>query len=201
MTNINSTELNLHIENIYPGAEMLPFERYTVYRWITDIIKPENGILETGCGNGGSTYYLSQAIKKLNSRSIIHTCDPERKPFDDFLNQNSNVIYYKMYSADLISKLIYDKIKLDYIFFDGPDDPNIPMDEIKILEDYIQPGCYFSMHDWEIEKRKYDGAIANKSKLIRPYLEKSSYWQPIEILEGIESNQSVGFCLYKFLGK
>jgi len=87
------------------------------------------------------------------------------------------------------------------LFFDGPEDPDIAMEDIKILENYIQPECYFSMHDWELEKRKYDNGISTKAKKIRPYMENSSLWKPIEVLEGIESDQSVGLCLYKFLGK
>jgi hypothetical protein len=34
--------LNLNIETVYPGAEMLPFERLKLYSWITEIIKPKN---------------------------------------------------------------------------------------------------------------------------------------------------------------
>jgi cephalosporin hydroxylase len=193
--------LNLNIETVYPGAEMLPFERLKLYSWITEIIKPKNDILETGCGTGGSTYYISESVKHINSKSVIYTCDPDRKPNDNFLNNHPNVRYSASYSADLILEIINNIVKIDYIFFDGPEDPNVAMEDIKVLEGYIQPGCYFSMHDWEFERRKYDMEISTKAEKIRPYIENSSLWKPIEVLEGIESNESVGFCLYEFLGK
>lgn len=196
-----TAELNLNIENVYSGAEMLPFERLKLYSWITQIIKPQNHILENGCGTGGSTYYISEALKKLNSESVIYTCDPDRRPSDQFLTEHLNVSYNALYSADLIFEIINNKLELDYIFFDGPEDPDVALEDIKVLEDYIQPGCYFSMHDWEFKKRKYDGGISTKAKKIRPYIEKSFLWEEIEVLEGIESDQSVGLCLYKFLGK
>lgn len=193
--------LNLNIETVYPGAEMLPAERLKLFQWVTEIIKPVNDVLEIGCGVGGSTYYISESIKSINSPSIIHACDPGRKPTNQFLQNHPNVNYKQIYSSDLISEIINNKVQLDYLFFDGPENPNIAWHDIQKLEKYIQPGCYFSMHDWEIEKRKYDNATSTKAKYIRPYLEQSTLWELIDSMEGINSSESVGFCLYKFLGK
>lgn len=195
-------DINLHIENLYPGAEMLPYERLKLYNWIVEIIKPENNILETGCGHGGGTYYISEAVREVNPKAKIYTCDPGRGPSDDFLKIHTNVDYRAVYSDNLIYDIIKNNIKLDYLFFDGPEDPNIAMNDIRVLEDYISPGCYFSMHDWETTPRKYDNGLSTKAALIRPYMEHNpSIWEPIEVLDGINSDQSVGLCLYKFLGK
>lgn len=193
--------LNLNIETVYPGAEMLPAERLKLFQWITEIIKPANDVLEIGCGVGGSTYYISESINSISSSSIIHACDPDRKPTDQFLQNHTNVKYKQIYSNELISEIINDNVQLDYLFFDGPEDPNIALNDIQKLEKYIKPGCYFSMHDWEIEKRKYDNATSTKAKYIRPYIEQNPCWELIEYMEGINSNESVGICLYKFLGK
>lgn len=193
-------KINFEIESIYPGAEMLPFERSKVYDWIINVIKPEFNILEIGTGVGGSTYYLSKSLLDLNSNLKVYTCDPTRKPTDSFLQDCTNVSYFKMNSNDLIKYIVENNINISYLFFDGPEPPEIAINDIKILEKYIKPGCYFSMHDWEIQKRKYDNGISTKSLLIRPYIENSSSWKEIEILEGIESDKSVGLCLYMFLG-
>jgi hypothetical protein len=197
---INS-DVNLNLEEIYPGVEMLPYERYKLYTWVSQIIKPTN-VLDVGCGSGGGTYYISEGMKTCKSRGKIYSCDPGRGPSEEFLMRQNNVDYSPIYSTDLITQLVENNIKIDYIFFDGPEDPDIAMRDIISLENYILPGCYFSMHDWEVVPRKYDGQISTKSIKIREYMEyNSSVWQPVEILEGSQSSDSVGLCLYKFLGR
>lgn len=194
------SEINLHIEKLYAGAEMLPLERKKIYTWTSELIKPKN-ILDIGCGTGGGTYYLSEGLKECSPDGKVYSCDPERSPSQEFFSQQPNVNYYCAYSTDLIEGVRDDEIDIGYIFHDGPDDPNVGMNDIKLLETFIKPGCYFTMHDWETEPRKYDNGVANKARLIRPYMESDeSPWQPIEVLDGIESAESVGLCLYKFTG-
>lgn len=194
-------EINLHLEEIYPGVEMLPYERYKLYTWVSEIIKPNN-VLDVGCGIGGASYYISEGMKKCKSQGKVYSCDPGRGPSEEFLVRQPNVEYRAVYSNDLIADLIKNNIKIDYIFFDGPEDPDVAMRDIIALENYIKPGCYFSMHDWETVPRKYDGQTSIKSLKIRQYMESNSLvWKPIEILEGIQSSDSVGLCLYEFLGR
>jgi hypothetical protein len=193
-------ELNYNLEEIYPGVEMLPYERYKLYTWVSEIIKPSN-VLDIGCGTGGGTYYISEGMKKCKSLGKVYSCDPGRGPSEEFLEKQKNVDYRPIYSNELILYLIENNIKIDYLFFDGPEDPDVAMRDIIALEKYIQPGCYFSMHDWEVVPRKYDGQTSTKSLKIRRYIESNSLvWQPVEILEGVQSSDSVGLCLYKFLG-
>jgi hypothetical protein len=193
-------ELEYNIEKIIPGAEMTPYERETLCNWIIDIIKPKTNILEVGTGVGGSTYYLSKTLSHINKQKSVYTCDPSRSPDNTFLDEMKNVKFFPTTSNDLIDYIIKKSAKLSYIFFDGPEDPDVALNDIKKLEDYIESGCYFSMHDWEIERRKLDGGISTKSLLIRTYIENSTRWEKIEVLDGINSQNSVGFCLYKFLG-
>lgn len=194
-------EINFNLEQIYPGVEMLPYERYKLYTWVSEVIKPRN-VIDVGCGIGGATYYISKGMQKCKSSGKVYSCDPGRGPSDQFLMEHLNVDYRPVYSNELIEKLISDNVKIDYIFFDGPEDPDVAMRDISILESYIEPGCYFSMHDWEIVPRKYDGQTSTKSLKIRKYIENNpSIWEPVEILDGVCSYDSVGFCLYKFLGK
>lgn len=193
-------EIDFNIERTYPGAEMSVFERMKLCSWIKDIINPKYNVLEVGTGVGGSTYYISNVLSEINENSIVYSCDPIRTPNIDFFDKFKNVKFFKDYSNNVIDFIIKNSIKLSYIFFDGPEDPNVALDDIKKLEDYIKPGCYFSMHDWEITTRKLDGGLSTKSLYIREYIEKSDRWEEIEVLDGINSSQSVGFCLYKFLG-
>lgn len=191
----------------YPGAEMLPFERYTVYHWVLNLIQPTN-ILEVGTGLGGSTYFLSKALKNHNTNGKIYTCDPMRTPCYNFFNECDNVNFYSVTSNNLIQKLINDKINIDYVFFDGPEDPNIAIDDLKLLETVLPKDAYFSMHDWETKERGYDKATSFKSSLIRPYIEQSKKWKAVDVLSGLKKNSntsledydSVGLCLYQYRG-
>ena len=192
------------IDDPYPNAEMLPYERESLYRWITQIIKPKN-IIETGTGVGGSTHFMAKGLQTLKYGEI-YTCDPERRPPVEFFIEFKNVHFYASVSSTMIDDLIQKNIDIDYIFFDGPENPSIAISDMIKLENYIKPGCYFSMHDWEISSRGYDGATSTKASLIRPYIEGSNKWKLIEKLSGLEKNSSdnsyqydsVGLCLYQF---
>ena len=106
----------------------------------------------------------------------------------------------------MIDHLIKNKYYLDFIFFDGPEIPQLALENIKTLEKYIPNGTYFCMHDWEVTERIYDKGVSVKSSLIRPYIEKSEDWKEIEVLSGLQINSdyyitqeadSVGLCLYQ----
>jgi hypothetical protein len=188
----------------YKKMGMLPYERYKLYNWILDI--KSKGILEVGTGNGGSTTYMAAAIKKLGSRTSIHTCDVERYINVSFFTTYPSIKFHRMPSEMLIPKLIRKKECIDFIFFDGPEYPEVAMKDILILEQYINDGTYFSMHDWEYTKRGYDGGTSVKAQTIRPYIEQSDKWIKVEVLSGLCKNSSynedlfdsVGLCLYKF---
>lgn len=190
----------------FPNAEMLPYERECLYEWIVNIVKPKN-ILEIGTGVGGSTYFMAMALKNLNFGKI-YTCDPSRKPPDNLFSEFKNINFYPLTSSEMIKNIKQNKINIDFIFFDGPEDPSIAIQDMIELENYISPGCYFSMHDWEINQRGFDKAISSKALLVRPYIEESSKWKLIKLLSGLEKNStinnfkydSVGLCLYQFVG-
>jgi len=198
--NIEPDTINLCIEEEFPGSEMLPLERAKLYTWLSNVVKPVNDILEVGTGVGGSTYFIAKALQKNKSNSTIHTCDPTRSPHEKLLREFQNIKYYQTTSTYLIHFLKAKKTKLDFIFFDGPEDAMLALNDFKLLETYIEPNCFFSMHDWEIEQRKRDGVVSQKSLHIRQYIENSNSWEKIEILDGLNYNNSVGLCLYKFKG-
>lgn len=178
---------------------MLPFERKKLFYWIKEIIAPQKNILEIGTGVGGSTYYLSKALEIINKEGKVYSCDPTRSPSLEFMKDCTNVSFHSISSKKLINYIIENKIDISYIFFDGPEDPSVALDDIKVLEGYITNTCYFSMHDWEVSVRKYDNDISTKAAYIRPYIESSNRWEKVEVLDGIDSCESVGLCLYKYI--
>lgn len=197
------TEKINFFNNIFDG-EMLPYERYKLYNWISEI-KP-NIIFEVGTGDGGgSTYFISQSIKNNNLNSKIFTCDPIRKPTEEFFNEFPFVKYFKEQSQKMLVNLLESNIKPNFIMFDGPEDPNIAYDDIILLEQNIEDGTYFCMHDWDYY-RPYDKGYSTKSIIIKDYMEKSKKWILQEQLHANKKNSnfdnlkfdSVGLCLYKF---
>ena len=101
--------------------------------------------------------------------------------------------------------IIEDKIP-DFIFFDGPEIPELALNDFKLLEPHLKKGCFFSMHDFHTgSKRRYDNSISVKSAHIKPYLESHDEWRCLEELSGLVKNSdyddmpfdSVGLCLYE----
>jgi len=183
------------INRPFKGAELLPVERFKLFHWVLEK-KPYN-ILEIGTGKGGATYYMAEAIKEIGKGHII-TCDPHRKPDLKLFKEFPFIEYYKMKSDVVIQDVIDRGIEIDFIFFDGPEDPKVALRNIKQLEKWITTGTLFSMHDWETEERIHDNGISTKAKLIRPYIEKSKRWREIEVLDGLESSDTVGLCFYQY---
>ena len=196
-------------------GEMLPYERYKLYTWVK-----EYGVkraLDVGTGSGVAAYYISQGIK--NNSGQVLTCDPfsgplatpKRESLQVLLKDNPNIKFSQVTSTELIDEIINHDVSLDFVFFDGPEDVNVAIDDIQKLEKHLKSGFLFSMHDWEIIPRNYDNQRSFKSAKIRPYIENSEWWEKIEVLSGLEINSnyytypdkncdSVGLCLYKFLG-
>ncbi len=175
-------------------GEMLPLERERLHSWISKI-NPKN-ILEVGTGTGASTYYMAISLQE---GSKIYSCDDGREPSKKLLKDFKNIEFFNIKSTALIQHIKKANIKIDYIFFDGPEEESVAMEDIAVLEDgVIQPGCYFSMHDWEVTPRKYDSGLSTKAAKIRPYIEKSNRWEKIEVLDGLNSDQTVGLCLYRY---
>jgi predicted O-methyltransferase YrrM len=168
----------------YKGAELLPLERERLYNWVFNL-KPKD-ILEIGTGNGGSTYYMAEAIKAAGISTVIITCDPQRKVSNSFFETYPFVDYFRMSSDKIIPFVIEEGFLIDFIFFDGPDDPEVALRDIKRLEVSIASGTYFAMHDWDFPK----------AEMIRPYMELSPNWIEQEVL--FKSEVSVGLCLYKY---
>lgn len=188
----------------YQDGEMLPYERYKLYNWILN--SNPNNILEIGCGTcGGSTKFMSNALDKLNNGHIF-CCDPSRGPSQEFLQNHPRVHYSKTTSSELINYIINEKIDIDFLFFDGPENPDIAYNDLIILENYIKLGAKFAMHDWHIGIRGYDNNASTKSVKIKEYMQSSNRWKQIEILKGDYKNNkewpgefdSVGMCLYEF---
>lgn len=188
--------------NPYPG-EMLPLERLRLYQWITEH-KPKV-VFEVGTGVGGSTFYISSALQQ--SGGELHSCDPLRRPPEAFLNRFQGTLHYHPLRSDqLIEQLIRDSKKPDFLFFDGPEIPDLAATDLGLLEPWIEPGCLFAMHDWEQPGGRNRKIVSIKAQKVRPYVEHSSDWRRIEQLEGHNKNvwwtkgrfDSVGLCLYVY---
>jgi len=192
-------------ETIHPQAEMLPLERKALYDSV--VLNRPKVILEvgTGCGGGG-TYFMSRALKDNNIDCILYTCDPMRGPDQSFLSMFPFVNYRSEYSTNLISELIEKGITPDFLFFDGPESPEVALNDLKALETVIKEGTILCIHDYELSRRGYDKAFSTKSKLIRPYLESSNSWDEVLTYSGTTKNSdynddefdSVGFAILKY---
>lgn len=191
------------------GGELLPYERYKLYDYVKRL-KPAV-ILELGTGVGGSTYYMTSALKE-NNKGVIYTCDPFKGPSDIFLQRFEGILFYEKKLSDVfINELIVNGIIPDFIFFDGPELPEIALNDFKLIENHLKAGTIFSMHDWDENERAYDCGLSIKAKFIKPYLYSNESWELLEELSGTIKNSdmfdsasdierpsdSVGMCFFK----
>jgi hypothetical protein len=194
---------SLHLpRNPYPG-EMLPIERLRLYQWMNEH-RPKI-VLEVGTGVGGSTFYISQALSQYGGS--LHTCDPLRSPPDHFLRRFSGTLHYHPLRSDqLIAWMKQQGMRPDLLFFDGPEIPDLALDDLQSLEGWIESGCLFAMHDWEQPGGLNSKIVSIKAKKVRPYLENSPHWTRLAQLDGHRKNEwwtkgrfdSVGLCLYRY---
>jgi hypothetical protein len=193
-------------ENINSEAELLPLERKELYNFI--IKEKPKIIMEVGTGSGGgSTYFICRSIKDNFINSTVYTCDPSRSPSHEFLKSFDFLNYFKISSFELIDYLIKNNLKPDFLMFDGPEDPNVALEDIKQLEKFINKGTFLCVHDYEISKRGYDGSCSTKCQFLRPYLENNKNWKQIMYLSGLKKNStfdnleydSVGFVIFQFI--
>ncbi len=191
--------------NPYDG-EMLPIERLRLYQW-TQFHKPKI-VVEVGAGVGGSTFYLSEALSQYGGQ--LFTCDPMRQPPEDFLNRFAGTLTFRpLKSSQLIDELIKDELVPDMLFFDGPEIPELALEDLKRLGQIIPDGCLFAMHDWELAGGRNRKIVSIKAAHVRPYMEQSAHWELLEVLDGHKKNawwtkgrfDSVGLCLYQYKPK
>jgi len=178
-------------ENPYKKGEMLPTERKALFSWVSDAMP--SLVLEVGTNGGeGSTFYISNALK-FDAKMI--TCDV-RGGCHDY----PNLIFVRKPSTTVIKEMIKEGNIPDFIFFDGPEDPNVALQDIKLLEPHLKKGeTYFAMHDWYGGVRCYDGYTSTKAALIRPYMEESSNWiLKAELRGDVPEDDSVGLVLYQY---
>ncbi len=172
-------------------GEMTVYERKKLYKYIKEY--NPTIILECGSGVGASTYIIVNAI---SNSSVLYSCDPARQP-----NFSHNLLsFYKITSEKLIKLLIDKQNYPNFFFFDGPENPEVALDDFIKLDKYVNIGTIFSMHDWCTVKRKLDNGVSTKAKLLKPYINSLNSWELLEETSGEEyvvGEESVGLCFYK----
>ena len=190
------------------SGQMLTLERQKLFEWV--YTSEPSVVIETGGGSegGGSTFCIVEALRKLKEEgkcmdSVFHTCDVNNysawtfylfhQDYKDFIN------FFTGTSENFISQLLADNTIQDFIFFDGPEDPTLNLNDFLKLDAVVKSGCKFAMHDWETVPRIFDGGLSIKAKEVRPYLENLETWTIEEQLSGLEGEwpnvqepQSVG---------
>ncbi len=176
-------------------GQMWPDERKFLY---DAVLKRKPSIsLEVGTWKGGgSTLQIASALRSIN-HGILHTCEVDYDLYQEAINgfntlpENDFVRFYNQPSTTLIKSLIKTNQIPDFVFFDGPEDQHLNLNDFMLLDEYLKIGTYFCMHDWDIGVRA-DGLSSTKAVLIRPYLESLSNWH---IIGKLTTPVSVGIVL------
>lgn len=175
-------------------GQLWPAERQLLFDTVIDN-KPTN-ILEIGTWKGaGSTLIIATALKTIGS-GHLYTCEPDVSLFECAMKVFADNSWFPFItllnckSKEAIEYLNMIEVIPDMVFFDGPDDPNVAVEDIKELEKIIRPNTTFMMHDWENKE-------SCKQDIIKPYINSSDIWKVEQVLM---PPISVGLVVAKFIG-
>ena len=160
-------------------GQMMPAEREALHEEV--LANRPAHVLEVGCWRGGgSTYQIATALKKLGGGKL-HTCETDKETIDRAYGafQQTDlwplVDFHPLPSHVLIQNLLAKGVIPNFIFFDGPEDPNVAMQDFQTLDAVVPSGTIFSMHDWLHD-------LSTKQKLLKPYLEGLATWKIYRLL-------------------
>ena len=178
-------------------GQLWPAERSLLYKTIIDL-KPKIALEIGTWKGGGSTYQIASALKEIGE-GILITCEPDiemyKAAFDLYksvLKDDFPVMLENDYSHNIILKMIeYNHIP-DFVLMDGPEDPNVCLNDLKSLENIMKPNSIVAFHDWDLGIRA-DNLISTKSAFVRPYIEQSTKWK---LKYYLTAPESVGFAAY-----
>lgn len=173
-------------------GELLPAERALLHETVLN--NAPKLVLEIGTWKGGgSTHQIATALSK-NQSGVLHTCETNSDFYHEAIQiyntdeWKDTVFCHHQPSTQLIQQLIDANQIPDFVFEDGPEDPELNMADFALLEPHLSKGAIFCAHDWDLDKR-VDGGVSIKSRLVRPYIENSSSWH---VLKYITKPVSVG---------
>lgn len=181
-------------------GQLWPNERLLLHKVVSDL-KPKIALEIGTWKGGGSTFQIASALQEIGG-GILTTCEPDVEmysiAFDLYTNILSNRLPVRLkneYSHNVISEMIRCNEIPDFVLMDGPEDPNVCLNDLKSLEDLMITGAIVAFHDWDLGVRA-DGLISTKSALVRPYIEQSTKWK---LEHRLTAPESVGFAVYKKL--
>ncbi len=176
-------------------GQLLPDERAFLYNAVIE--RKPSIVLEVGTWKGGgSTLQIASALAS-NNKGVLYTCEVDPALYTEAVNNYSSsrfrdyVKFHNKPSTILIESMIKNNNIPDFVFFDGPEDSDLNINDFKLLDQYLPSGSYFCMHDWDLGHR-HDGISSSKATLLRPYLEQLTTWK---IIRSLTAPISVGIVL------
>jgi predicted O-methyltransferase YrrM len=154
-------------------GQMLPLERRQLHWTVID--RQPRLALEVGTWKGGGSTLQIVTALVANGGGHLHTCEPDKafheqacSVFRGGLLERYVTLHNKP-SGEVIRELLAAGQVPDFLFFDGPEDPQVALDDINALSPYLPAGTTLMMHDWLSPE-------SVKQRLIKPYLANSEEW-------------------------
>lgn len=178
-------------------GQLWPAEREMLYRTVL-ALRPHIAFEAGTWKGGGSTYQIAKALQETGGYLI--TCEPDIKLYDIAkftyaveLKGVMPITIINDYSHNVIKQMLSEGRVPDFVFMDGPEDPEVSLNDLKALENNMVHGSMVAFHDWDLGIRP-DGGTSTKNVLVRPYIESSTLW---ELHAQITAPVSVGFSIWR----
>ena len=173
-----------------PG-QMYKAERECLYEIIRDA-KPDYCFEIGTYTGGGSTYFISEALKD-NNKGRLFTIENNQFLYKKAINRYKKYIKNNYHFVDFIfsssptvfEKYLKEKDKKIMIFLDGAEESNQTLEQYNFFLPYLRDGTIMALHDWNTEK----------TIKVRPIINQDKHW--VKIIE-LEKPESVGFAIFKY---
>lgn len=160
-----------------PG-QMWYAERKLLYETIRKG-KPQSCFEISTWRGGGSTLFLTQALYE-NKKGVLHTVEADpalqhaaKSSYEKYLPKLLPFVEFHLgdYRQEFASHL-GEIERVDFLFLDGAEDGDQTLAQYKFFEPWLKPGSLLLVHDW----------LTEKTRLLRPEIERSGKWVQQKIL-------------------
>lgn len=176
-----------------PG-QMYKAERKALYNCILEN-KPDYCFEIGTYTGGGSTYFISKALKDINSGKLF-TIENDKFLYEKAKNRYKKYIKKQYPFVEFIfesNPQVFDKYlqeinKSNFIFLDGAEDGIQTLEQYNFFKKYFKQGTILALHDWNTEK----------TVKVKPVILGDENW--VKQIE-LGRPDSVGFAIFKYIKK
>jgi predicted O-methyltransferase YrrM len=140
---------------------------------------------------GGSTFFLSKALKDNNKGKLFTTENDEflynkaKTRYKKYIKSQYSFIEFILSSSPTVFEKYLKENKVNMIFLDGAEDGAQTLEQYNFFRSYFKKGTILALHDWNTEK----------TIKVKPVILGDNHW--IKVTE-LQQPESIGFAIFRY---